>query len=115
MRGIMPDQFQRAWILAVDQFDLRIVRNRIVEVGHHAVQRHRHGAFGERWRDALGDVEPRGVLGEFAFCAVGEGKGDFLHGFGRFQIRKAKLESRCGCIAVRHWRLLKLTPANERR
>ena len=115
MRGVMPDQFQRARIVAVDQFDLRIVRDRIVEIGDHAVQRHRHRALGQRRRDALGDVETGDVLGIFALRAVGEGEGDLLHGFGRFQIRKAKLESRCGRILVRHCRLLKLTPANERR
>jgi hypothetical protein len=115
MRSIMPDQFQRTRILAVDQFDLRILRNGIVEVGDHPVQRHRHGALGERGRDAPGDIEAGRVLGIFALGAIGEGEGDFVHRFGRFQVRKAKLKSRCGCIAVRHWRLLKLTPANERR
>ena len=115
MRAVMADQFQRARVLAVDQFDLRIVRNRIVEIGDHAVQRHRHRALGERGRDALGDLEAGGVLGIFALGAVGESDGDLLLGFGRFQIRKAILESRCRRILVRHCRLLKLTPANERR
>ena len=111
----MADQFQRAGVFAVDQLDPGIAGDRIVEIGDRAVQRHRHRALGERGRDALGDLEAGDVLGIFALGAIGEGEGDFLHGFGRFQIRKAKLESRCGCIAVRHWRLLKLTPANERR
>ena len=115
MRGVMPDQFQRARIVAVDQLDLRIARNRIVEVGDHAIQRHRHRALGERRRDALGEFEPGDVLGIFAFRAVGEGEGDLFLGFGGFQIGKAELESGCGRILVRHCRLLKLTPANERR
>ena len=115
MRRVMPDQFQRTRIVAVDQFDPGVVRNRIVEIGDRAVERHRHRALGERGRDALRDIEPGGVSGIFAFRAVGEGEGDLFQGFGRFQIRKAKLESRCRRILVRHIILLKLTPANERR
>ncbi|MEH2528835.1 hypothetical protein V1288_006744 [Bradyrhizobium sp. AZCC 2176] len=111
----MADQFQRARIVAVDELDLRIARNRIVEVADLAVERHRHRALGQRGRDALGDIEPGGVLGIFALGAVGEGEGDLFQGFGRFQIGKAKLESRCRRILVRHIILLKLTPANERR
>ena len=89
MRGVMPDQLQRAGIVAVDQLDLRVLRNRIVEIGDHAIQRHRHRALGQRRRDALGEFEPGDVLGIFALGAIGEGEGDFLLGFGRFQIRKA--------------------------
>ena len=115
MRAVMPDQFQRARVVAVDELDLGIARDRIVEVGDHAVERHRHRALGERGRDAPGDVEPGDVPGVFALRAVREGEGDLFQGLGRFQIGKAKLESRCRRILVRHSRLLKLTPANERR
>ena len=115
MRAVMPDQFQRARVVAVDEFDLRIARDRIVEVGDHAIQRHRHRALGQRRRDALGDVEAGDVPGIFALRAVGEGEGDLFQGLGRFQIGKAELESGCGRVLVRHVSLLKLTPANERR
>ena len=87
----------------------------VVEIGDHAIERHRHRALGQRRRDALGDLKSGDVFREFAPGAIGEGEGDLVHGFGRFQIRKAKLESRCGRILVRHFRLLELTPANERR
>ena len=64
MRGVMPDQFQRARVVAVDEFDLGVAVDRIGEVGDHAVERHRHRALGERGRDALGDVEAGDVLGD---------------------------------------------------
>ena len=114
VRGVMPDQLQRARVVAVDEFDLRVVRDRIGEIGDHAVERHRDRALGERGRDALGDIEAGDVLGEFALGAVGEGEGDLLRGFGGFQIREAVLESGRG-LAGRACRLLWLTPANERR
>ncbi len=115
VRRVMPDQFQRARVVAVDEFDLGIARNRIVEVGDHAIQRHRNGTLGERRRDALGDLQPGNVLGKFASGAIGEGEGDLVHGLRRFQVRQAVLESRGRRVLVRHILLLKLTPANERR
>ena len=76
MGGVVPDQLQRAGVVAGDEFDSGVVLDRIGEIDHGAVERHRHGALGERGRNALGDVEAGGVLGEFAFRAVGEGEGD---------------------------------------
>ena len=108
MRAVMPDQFQRARIVAGDEFDFRVLLDRIVEVGEVAVERHRHRALGERRRDALGDVEAGDAVGEFAFGAVGEGNADLVHGLDGLQIRKAVLE-------VAHQSLLWLTPANGRR
>jgi hypothetical protein len=67
--------------------------DRIGEIDERAVERHRHRALGERRRDALGDVKAGGVFREFARRAVGENEGDFLHGFDRFQVREAVLES----------------------
>jgi hypothetical protein len=114
MRAVMPDQFQRARILAVDQLDLRIVLYGVVEVGKRAVQRHRHRALGERRRDAPGDLEAGRVFRKFAPGAVGEGQSDLVRRFGRLQIRDGILESGFG-FAVGHVGLLRLTPANERR
>ncbi len=59
VRRVMPDQFQRAGVVAVDEFDFRIARDRIGEVGDRAIQRHRHRALGQRRRDALGDDRDR--------------------------------------------------------
>ena len=76
MRGVVPDQFQRARVVAIDEFDLGVALDRIGEVGDLAVERHRDGALGERGRDALGDVETGDAVGEFTACAVGKGQGD---------------------------------------
>ena len=92
MRGVVPDQFQRARIVAVDELDLRIGFDRIGEVGDRTVQRHRHRALGERGRNALGNVEAGDAFGEFAFGAVGERDVDFLHGLDGFEIRKGVFE-----------------------
>ena len=108
MGGVVPDQFQRARIVAGDEFDLRITLDRVGEIGELAVERHRDRALGERGRDALGDIEAGGVFRELAPGAVGEGEGDLVHGLDRFQIREAVFE-------VGHRCLLMLTPANERR
>ena len=93
MGGVVPDQFQRARIVAGDEFDFGVVLDRIGEVGEHAIERHRHRALGERGRDALGDLEAGDVFGKFARGAVGEGEGDLVHGLDRFQIREAEFES----------------------
>ncbi len=108
MRAVVPDQFQRARILAGDEFDLRIALDGVVEVAERAVQRHRHGTLGERWRDALGDFETGDAFGEFAFGAVGEGEVDLVHGLGGLEIRN-------GILEVAHQSLLWLTPADQRR
>jgi hypothetical protein len=111
----VPDQFQRACVVAGDELDFRVVLDWVRQIGDDAVQRHRHRALGERRGNALGDIEAGGVFGEFARRAVGKGEGDFVHGLGRFQIGEAVLETGRGHILVWHGCLLWLTPANERR
>ena len=64
MRGIVPDQFQRARVVAVEEFDFGIALDRVGQVGEHAVERHRDRALGERGRNALGDVETGDALGD---------------------------------------------------
>ena len=92
MGGIMPDQFQRARVVAGDEFDSRVLRDRIGEVRKLAVERHCHSALGKRGGDALGDIEPGAVLGEFARRAVGKCEGDLLLRLGGLQIREAVFE-----------------------
>ena len=114
MGGVVPDQFQRARIVAGDDLDLGVLVDRVGEVGEHAVERHRHGLLGERRRDALGDLEAGGAAGIFPGLAVGEGDDDLATLGGRLQIAERELESRGGRGRVRHRSLLWLTPANER-
>ena len=59
MGGVVPDQLQRARVLAADEFDLGVALDRVGEVREHAIERHRDRALGERRRDALGDIETR--------------------------------------------------------
>ena len=77
MGAVMPDQLQRAGVVAGDEFYSRITLDRVGKVRDHAIQRHRHRALGQRRRDAPGDIEAGDVLGEFALGAIGEGEGDF--------------------------------------
>ena len=76
MRGVVPDQLQRARVVARQELDLGVLLDRIGEVGDRAVERHRDGALGERGRNALGDVETGDALGIFPTCAVGKGQRD---------------------------------------
>ena len=90
MGGVVPDELQRARIVAGQELDRSVVLDRIGEIGNFAIERHRHRALGERRRDALGNVETGGFSGILPTRAVGKGQRD-------------------------HASLLLLTPANERR
>jgi hypothetical protein len=87
--GIVPDQLERARVLAIKEFDLGVALDRVGQIGERAVKRHGHGALGQRGRNALGDIKPSGAWGVVPTRAVGKGQRD-------------------------HQRLLWLTPANER-
>ena len=78
MRGVVADEFERARVLAIDEFDLGVAFDRVGEIGQLAVERHRHGTFCERRRYALGDVKPGGALGVVPACAVGKGQSDHV-------------------------------------
>ena len=80
--GVVADQFQRAGILAVDEFDLGVALDRVVEIAQHAVKRHRHCALGQRRRDALGNIKACDADRVGPGGAVGKGEGD-LGGIGR--------------------------------
>ena len=47
MRGVMPDQFQRARVLAIEEFDFCVLPDRVGEIGDDAVERHRDRALGQ--------------------------------------------------------------------
>ena len=58
MRCVVADQFERAGIVASYELERSVVVDRIGEVGKLAVADHRHGAFGKRGRNGLGDSRP---------------------------------------------------------
>ena len=76
--GVMPDQFQRARVVAVDEFDFGVGVDRIGEVDDLAVERHRDGAFGQRGRDALGDIKAGDVVRIVPTRAIGKGQRDHV-------------------------------------
>src|SRR5207249_3229736 len=76
MRAVVPDQLEAARILASEELDFRVALNRVVQVHERVVERHRDRAFGERGRDALGDVETGDAFGIVPTRAVGKGQGD---------------------------------------
>ena len=76
MRGVVADQLERARVLAREELDLRIVLDRVGEIGDAAVERHRHRVLGERRRDALRDVETGDAWGIVPTRAVGKGQRD---------------------------------------
>ena len=78
MRGVVPDQLERARVLARYEFDLGVALDRVGQIGERTVERHRHGAFGQRGRNALGDIEPGGAWGVVPTCAVGKGQRDHV-------------------------------------
>jgi hypothetical protein len=78
MGGVVPDQLQRARVVARHKLDFGVRFDGVGEVDDGAVERHRHGALGQRGRNALGDVEPGNALGVVAACAVGKGQCDHV-------------------------------------
>src|SRR5262249_4272095 len=76
MRGIMADQFERAWIVAGEKLDLGVVLDRIGEVGKLAVERHRDRALGKRRRNAFGNIQATNIWRVLPTRAVGKGQRD---------------------------------------
>ena len=76
MGGVVPDQFQRARIVARHELDFGVFFDFVGEIDDGAVERHGHGALGQRGRNALGDLKTGNVVGIFAACAVGKGQSD---------------------------------------
>ena len=78
MRGIVSDQAECAGIVAGDDLDPGVLVDRVGEVGEVAVERHRHGLFGQRFGDAFGNF-PTGDAGrKLANRIVGEGQSDHV-------------------------------------
>src|SRR5215831_7955304 len=76
MRGVVPDELQRARVLAGEELDLRIALDGVVQIREHAVERHGDRALGKRGGNALGDVEAGGAFGILPTRAVGKGQRD---------------------------------------
>jgi hypothetical protein len=83
MRGIVADQLERARIVAIDELDPGVARDRVGEIGEGAVERHRDGALGKRRRDRLGDGKSGRAVGIFAPRPVGKGQRDHIIGHDR--------------------------------
>ena len=79
MRGVVPDQFERALILARDELDRGVLVDRVGEIGERAVDNDRDGALGERRRDRLRDVEAGDFVGILPTRAIGKGQSDHAH------------------------------------
>ena len=73
MGAIMPDQFERARIVAAEKLDAGILRNRVGQIAHNAIERHRDCAFGERRGNALGNIKSGNNRLEAAIGAIREG------------------------------------------
>jgi hypothetical protein len=76
MGGVVADQFERARVLAREEFDPGVGADRIGEVAHLAIQHHRDRTLRERGRDALGHVVTGNIGGKLPTRAVGEGQRD---------------------------------------
>jgi hypothetical protein len=76
VRGIVPDQFQRARILAVQEFDLGVLGDRIGEIGDRAVESHGDGALGQRLGNAFHDLAAGDAGFVLALGAIGECQGN---------------------------------------
>ena len=78
MGGVVADQLQRARIIAGEKLDLRITLDCFREIDHGSIERHRNGAFGERGRDALGDLDAGDVASILPARTVRKGQRDHI-------------------------------------
>ena len=76
MRGIVPDQLQRARVLAVEELDPGILGDRIGQIRHGAVEGHGDRALGKGLGNAVHDL-PAGDAGiVLALGAIGKCQGN---------------------------------------
>ena len=45
--GVVPDQLERARIVARNEFDLGVAIDRVIQIGETAIERHRDGSLGQ--------------------------------------------------------------------
>src|SRR5262249_1433640 len=76
VRGVVPDELQRARVLAGEELDFGIALDGVVQIRERAVERHDDRALGKRGRNALADSGPGGAFGEFPRRADGKGQRD---------------------------------------
>ncbi len=76
VRGIVPDEFQRARIVAGEKLDLGVPGDRFGKIDDRAVERHRDGALGEGLGDAFGDLAAGDAGGVGARGAIGKCQGN---------------------------------------
>jgi hypothetical protein len=79
MRGVVADQFERGRIGAREKVDRCVRLDGSGEVSKLAVEAHRHGALGERWRDRLCNLKAGSASRHLALCTVGKCQGDLRH------------------------------------
>src|SRR4051812_42523211 len=72
MGGVVPDQRQRARIVAGDDLNATVAGDGVGKVSDHPVERHGDRLLGERLRDALGDRAARYAGVEIANRIVGK-------------------------------------------
>ncbi len=77
MRRVVADELEGPRIVAGDEFERRVLFDRVGEIDELAVANRRDRALGERGRNGLGDVETGNAGLKGALCAVG--KGDVNH------------------------------------
>ncbi len=78
MRAIVTDQFERARVVAGDEFDLGVALDLVGQVCERAVERHRDRALGKRRRDAFRDLETGGAGGVLTARAVRKSQRDHV-------------------------------------
>ena len=57
MRGVVTDEFERSFVVAGEELNSAVARQGIGEVAQGAINRHRDGALGERWRNAFDNIK----------------------------------------------------------
>ena len=72
MGAIMPDQLQRARVIAVQKFNFCIGFNNVGKICDRTVQRHGNRALGEGGRNPLHYIEATGASGKAALIAIRE-------------------------------------------
>ncbi len=71
MRAIMANKFQRARILAEQEFELGVGLDGVGEIADHTINRHGDGLLGERFGDALDNGAARNAGLILARGAIG--------------------------------------------